>query len=194
MRRIKSSLLAILVVLLISAFLRVDVFAKSLQIADENASSSSPDATQKLQAHMCVSRVIRSTMQSIENDAIQDPNGAALQFLAAALTGVNASANSAEIIDSASGSDGGRHTSQFPGSFICRGLFIRSNVRITSNSEDAESQLSAAAIQRLTTKYPAFTEFFIVKPLEEDTYTLTLLPSSIELSQEYSKTFTYADR
>ena len=147
------------------------------------------------QLKICTSRNIRAAMKAVEAQAIHDPNGAALQLLGSLFTGVNASSGPPKILDSKMGTDGGRYTSKDPGSFVCRGLFLRGDVRISETADaDAASDIAADQIQKLTEKYPSFIEWFKVKPLEEGNYRLTLLPSSIQLSRQYWKDFTYPER
>jgi hypothetical protein len=134
-------------------------------------------------------------MQLVEDQAIRDPNGAALSLLARAMTGVDARSGSAKILDSKIGTDGGRYTSKDPGSFVCRGLFVHGDVHISAEQgADGASQLTAAAVQQIMKTRPTFVEWFKVKPLENGNYMLTLLPSSIQLSRAYSKEFAYSER
>ena len=147
------------------------------------------------QAHrtqICASGRIRTAMQLIEDDAVKDPNGAMLSVLASALTGVDASSGSATILDSKDGSDGGRYTSQDPGSFVCRGLFARGDVKISA-TEDADDtgRLTAKAMEGIMSTHPTFQEWFKITPAGNGTYRATLLPSSLQLSQEYTKEFSF---
>ena len=147
------------------------------------------------QAHrtqICASGRIRTAMQLIEDDAVKDPNGAMLSVLANALTGVDASSGSATILDSKDGSDGGRYTSQDPGSFVCRGLFARGDVKISA-TEDADDtgRLTAKAMEGIMSTHPTFQEWFKVAPLGNGAYRATLLPSSLQLSREYTKEFSF---
>ena len=147
------------------------------------------------QLKICMSRNIRAAMQSVEDQAIHDPNGAALQLLAGLFTGVNASGGPPKILDSKMGTDSGRYTSKDPGSFVCRGLFLRGDVQISETADaDAASDITADRIQKLIQKYPNFIEWFKVKSLQEGNYRLTLLPSSLQLSREYWKDFIYTER
>jgi hypothetical protein len=145
------------------------------------------------QTGVCASKRIRFAMQIVETKAIDDPNGRALSLLMRAFTGLDAQNGSVLIIDSANGTDGGRYTSKDPGSFICRGLFIRGPVHLEADQEaDGAADLTAAAMKALLATHPTFTEWFKVKPLQNGHYMLTLLPSSIQLSQEYTQEFTYS--
>jgi hypothetical protein len=147
------------------------------------------------QAHrtqICTSSRIRTAMQLIENDAVKDPNGAMLSVLASALTGVDASSGSATILDSKDGSDGGRYTSQDPGSFVCRGLFARGDVKISATDDaDDTGRLTAKAMEGIMSTHPTFQEWFKVAPVSNGAYRATLLPSSLQLSQEYTKDFSF---
>ena len=141
---------------------------------------------------ICTSGPIRTAMQLIENDAVKDPNGAMLSVLASALTGVDASSGSATILDSKDGSDGGRYTSQDPGSFVCRGLFVRGDVKISATDDaDATGRLTAKAMEGIMSTHPTFQEWFKVAPVGNSTYRATLLPSSLQLSKEYTKEFAF---
>lgn len=147
---------------------------------------------QAQRTRICTSRRIRGAMQLVENDAVRDPNGAMLSMLAGLITGVDASAGSAKILDSKNGTDGGRYTSKDPGSFVCRGLFVRGDVKIdTTDDADGTSEMTAGAMQAIMSTHPTFVEWFEVKPLGNGTYRLTLLPSSIQLSREYGRDFVY---
>jgi hypothetical protein len=147
---------------------------------------------QSLRTQICTSKRIRGAMQAVENAAIKDPNGAMLSALGALLTGVNASAGSAHILDSKNGTDGGRYTSKDPGSFVCRGLFVHGDVKIdTTDDADAASELTADKMNEIMSHHPTFIEWFKVKPLDNAQYRLTLLPSSLQLSREYSHDFLY---
>jgi TPR repeat protein len=155
-------------------------------------SSVAPAPAPSNQVEICTSRGIRVAMQTVEDRAIRDPNGAALTMLGAIFTGINASSGRPTVIDSKIGTDGGRYTSKEPGSFVCRGLFLRGQVRIEELPDaEAAADVAASAVDRLTKAYPSFIEWFKVKPLQDGSYILTLLPSSIQLSQEYSTQFTY---
>ncbi len=141
---------------------------------------------------MCTSRRIRGVMQNVEDQAIRDPNGALLSLLGAALTGISASAGSAKILDSKDGTDGGRYTSKDPGSFVCRGLFVHGDVKIdTTDNADAVSDITADQMRQIMSNQPSFIEWFKVTPLGGNNYRLTLLPSSFELSKEYTQEFVY---
>jgi len=152
-------------------------------------------ASPEEQAHrtqVCTSGRIRTAMQLIENDAVKDPNGAMLSMLASALTGVDASSGSATILDSKDGSDNGRYTSQDPGSFVCRGLFARGDVKISATDDaDDTGRLTAKAMEGIMSTHPTFQEWFKVAPVGNGTYRVTLLPSSLQLSQEYAKEFSF---
>jgi hypothetical protein len=151
---------------------------------------SPEEQTQRTQ--ICTSRRIRGAMQQVEKEAIKDPNGAMLSALAGLVTGVDASAGSARILDSKNGTDGGRYTSRDPGSFVCRGLFVRGDVKIdTTDDADAGSEITADTMKAIMSTHPTFVEWFKVKPLGNGKYRLTLLPSSIQLSREYAWEFVY---
>ena len=144
------------------------------------------------QVGICTSPPIRVAMQTVEDRAIHDPNGAALTMLGALVTGLNASSGRPIVIDSKIGTDGGRYTSKDPGSFVCRGLFLRGQVRVEELPDaDAAADVAARAIDGLTKAYPSFIEWFKVKPSQDGSYILTLLPSAIQLSKEYSTEFLY---
>ena len=131
-------------------------------------------------------------MQWIENAAVKDPNGAMLSVLGGLITGVDASAGSAKIVDSKNGTDGGRYTSNYPGSFVCRGLFVRGDVKVdTTDNADTSAQITADTVNKIMSQHPSFIEWFKVKPLGSGTYRLSLLPSSLQLSREYSRDFVY---
>jgi TPR repeat protein len=143
------------------------------------------------QVGICTSPGIRVAMQAVEDRAIHDPNGAILQLLGAMFTGINASSGRPTVIDSKIGADGGRYTSKDPGSFVCRGLFLRRQVKIEELPDaDAAADVTAGIVEKLTKMYPWFIEWFKVKQLENDRYLLTLLPSSLQLSREYFTEFT----
>jgi len=154
--------------------------------------SAAPVPPPSNQVGICTSPAIRVAMQTVEDRAIRDPNGAALSMLGAIFTGINASSGRPTVIDSKIGTDAGRYTSKDPGSFVCRGLFLRGQVRIEELPDaDAAADITAKAVDRLTKAYPSFIEWFKVKQLQESRYALTLLPSSLQLSREYSTEFTY---
>lgn len=147
--------------------------------------------SQSVQSQICTSPAIRVAMQIVEDRAIHDPSGQLLSLFGALVTGVNATAGRPLVIASKVGSDGGRYTSKDPGSFVCRGLFIRGEVNIKELPDaDAAADITAAAADELMKEYPTFVEWFKAKPLQDGSYILTLLPSSIQLSQEYSTEFT----
>lgn len=168
--------------------------------------AASPKATARPgQNEVCASRRIRVAMQSIENLAIKDPNGAALTLLTLAFTGINARSDAATILASHNGSDGGRYTSKAPGSFVCVGVFVhgdlqhadpaelsRGGVHIdTASWADGVAELTAAAAQQIMKTFPPYKEWYLVRPLKDGRYQLTLLPAGLELSREYSTQFTY---
>jgi hypothetical protein len=147
---------------------------------------------QALRTQICTTRRIRGAMQHVEDQAVKDPNGTVLSALAVLVTGVDASAGSAKILDSKDGTDGGRYTSKDPGSFVCRGLFVHGDVKIdTTDTADSASEMTADAMKAIMSTHPTFTEWFKVKPLGNGVYQLTLLPSSIQLSKEYGRQFIY---
>jgi len=157
--------------------------------AQGNAAPAPPPSNQ---VAICTSSEIRVAMQTVEDHAIRDPNGAALTMLGAIFMGVDASSGRPSVLDSKIGTDGGRYTSKDPGSFVCRGLFLRGKVRIEELPDaDAAADIAAKAVDRLTKIYPSFIEWFKVKQLQDGRYILTLLPSSLQLSKEYSEEFTY---
>lgn len=164
-----------------------------VQVQPTHASQPPPCAEQQAQrTQICTSRWIRSAMQLLENEAVKDPNGAMLSLVGGLITGVNASADSAKILDSKNGTDGGRYTSKDPDSLVCRGLFVLGDVEIdTTDDADATSDLTAASMQAIMNAHPTFVEWFKVKPMGAGEYRLTLLPSSIRLSREYSRDFVY---
>lgn len=155
---------------------------------------------------VCASRRIRVAMQSVEDLALKDPNGAALSGLARVFTGIDARSDSATILASHNGSDGGRYTSRSPGSFVCVGVFVHGDLRHADPAElsrggvhidttswaDGVATLSAEAAQQIMRMFPPFKEWFLVRPLQDGQYQLTLLPAVIELSREYSTKFTYS--
>jgi hypothetical protein len=147
---------------------------------------------QARRTEICTSRQIRGAMQLVENEAVKDPNGAMLSALAGMITGMNASAGSAKILDSKDGTDGGRYTSKDPGSFVCRGLFVRGDVKIdTTHGSDAASEITADQMKAIMSTHPTFVEWFKVKPEGNGSCRLTLLPSSLQLSKEYTREFVY---
>jgi|GEM_PF-2646035 len=161
--------------------------------AETHIDPPGPPVDFAVQNAVCTSKSVRVAMQSVENRAIHDPNGAALQALTAAFTGVDASAGSATFIDSAVGADNGRYTSKDPGSFVCRALFVRGDVKIEATDDENETaHISAKLIEEITSAHPSFIEWFKVKPLQDASFRLTLLPSSLQLAQEYSTVFQLA--
>ncbi len=158
-----------------------------------NSGPPVPVPPQSNQVEICTSPVTRVAMQALEDRAIHDPNGAALQLLGAIFTGVNAGSGRPTVIDSKIGTDAGRYTSKDPGSFVCRGLFLRGQVKIEELPDaDAAADIAARTVDKLTKIYPSFIEWFKVKQLQNDRYLLTLLPSSLQLSQVYSTEFVYS--
>ncbi len=159
------------------------------------APSSDPPARPvdvALQNSVCTSPSIRVAMQSLEDRAIHDPNGAALQLLTQVFIGIDASASCATILDSKIGTDGGRYTSKDPGSFVCRGLFVHGGVEIKETDDaDEAAELTAETMQQIMSTRPSFIEWFKVKQIQDGTYHLTLLPSSLQLAREYSGDFPY---
>jgi hypothetical protein len=142
------------------------------------------------QNEICTSPDIRRAMQGVEDEAIRDPNGALLSLIGGMLTGVNARSNSVTVIDSKIGADGGRYTSKDPGSFVCRGLFARGEVHISENAgADGASDATAATMETIVKTHPTFIEWFKVKEMENGSCHVTLLPSSLQLSREYSAGF-----
>jgi len=141
---------------------------------------------------VCKSHRVRGAMQELEDREMKDPNGAILALLACGVTGVCGEQGRATVVDSASGSDGGKYTSKDPGSFACRGLFLRGKVDTSVlDEEDGEAQLTKDALDKLMAKFPHFIEWYKVKPLGDGHYKLTLLPTSVQLSKEYSEEFIY---
>lgn len=128
---------------------------------------------------VCASRRIRVAMQSVEDLALKDPNGAALSGLARVFTGIDARSDSATILASHNGSDGGRYTSRSPGSFVCVGVFVHGDLRHADPAElslggvhidttswaDGVATLSAEAAQQIMRMFPPFKEWFLVRPL-----------------------------
>lgn len=145
----------------------------------------SNEEQQTLRTQICASPRIRGAMQRVEDQAIHDLNGAVLaQFFG--------DAGSARILDSKDGTDGGRYTSQDPGSFVCRGLFLHQDLKIdTTDKADPAEQISAEAMKAIMSKYPTFVEWFKVKRTGFGAYRLTLLPSSLPLAKEYTGEFAY---
>ncbi len=142
-----------------------------------------------LQTPLCASQQIRTAMLELERAASQDRSGAALQSLVHAFTGVNASSSVGKVVDSGTGSDGGRYTAEQPGSFICRGVFTRETARAEADDSNASASVTAA-LGTLMSPPPNFVESFLVQPLQSDSFRLTLLPSTIEYSHPYSTDFT----
>jgi hypothetical protein len=130
-------------------------------------------------------------MQSIEDEAVGDRNGAVLSLLVSAFTGVSAQSGPATIIGSRNGTDGGRYTAQDPGSFVCTGVLARGDVSIEAWG-DGEAVLTAEAMKAIMATHSSFLEWFKAKPLSNGHYTLTLLPSAVPLSREYVRDFTYS--
>ena len=158
-----------------------------------NSGTPAPVPPPSNQVEICTSPAIRVAMQAVEDRAIRDPNGAALQMLGTLFTGIDASSGRPTVIDSKVGTDGGRYTSKDPGSFVCRGLFLRGQVKIEELPDaDAAADVAARTVDKLTKMYPSFIEWFKVKQLQSDRYILTLLPSSLQLSREYSTEFMYS--
>lgn len=123
---------------------------------------------------------------------MDDPSGALLQSLASAMTGVDSSSHSFTLVDTHIGSDGGTYTSQDPGSYVCMALFLRGSAKIdTAPGADANSRLTADAVRGIVKAYPTYKEWFKVKKIGDKRYRLTLLPSSLQLSKEYSEEFSY---
>ncbi|HJZ80544.1 MAG TPA: hypothetical protein VKD91_09365, partial [Pyrinomonadaceae bacterium] len=173
---------------------------QSQQHPEQPPSSDQPVRTvdSALQKRICSSRNIRDAMQLVENKAIHDPNGLLLQFLAEAVTGVSMSSGPPKILDSTISRDNGRYTSKVPGSFVCAGLFIAGDVKIETVEDPADadpsSVMTAEGMKKIVGKYRTYQSWFIVKPLEEGNYRLTLLPAPFELSRPYSTDFTFSDR
>ncbi len=75
---------------------------------------------------------------------------------------------------------------------VCRGFFVHLDVKIdTAEDADEASEMTADKMKEIMASHPPFVEWFKVKPLGDGTYKLTLLPSSIQLSHEYSRQFVY---
>jgi hypothetical protein len=165
----------------------------SLAKAEAGNSQNSSGSVQTPGSGVCFSKRIKTVMQTIEDQQMRDPNGAMLQALACGITGVCANSGAAHIIDSAEGSDGGRYTSKDPGSFVCRGLFLRGkvNMEVVQNDDDPAPQLTKETMESLLEQYPHFIEWFKVKRLQNGHYLLSLIPTSIQLSREYSQEFVY---
>jgi hypothetical protein len=69
----------------------------------------------------------------------------------------------------------------YPGSFVCRGLFVHGDVKIdTTDNADGASEVTADAMKAITSTHATFIEWFKVKPRGDGAYRLTLLPSSIQ--------------
>jgi hypothetical protein len=153
----------------------------------ETAQATSPIS---LQIPVCTSQQIRTAMHDLARAASQDRNGAALQSLVHAFTGVDASSSVGEVVDSGTATDGGRYTAAQPGSFICRGVFTRENVSVRPDPSNASAGITAGALGTLMTPPPNYVENFLVLPLESNTYRLTLLPSAIDYAHPYSTEFT----
>jgi len=56
---------------------------------------------------------------------------------------------------------------------------------------DGVAELTAAAAQQIMKTFPPYKEWYLVRPLQDGHYKLTLLPAGLELSREYSTQFTY---
>lgn len=159
---------------------------------EQTAQALTPNNEQPRQTEICTSRRIKGVMQSLEAMMIHDPNGAFLSLLVGALTGVNAQSQAAQIVGSGNGTDNGQYTSKDPGTFVCRGFFIHKQVQIKEAPDaDGLSGLTADYMRELMASNPVYIEWFKVKPLQDGHYVLSILPSSIPLSREYAKEFTY---
>jgi hypothetical protein len=159
---------------------------------DHTAQALTPNTELSGQTEICISRRIKGVMQSLELAMIHDPNGALLSLFVGALTGVNAQSHAAQIVGSGNGTDNGQYTSKDPGSFVCRGFFIHKEVQIEKLPDaDGLSGITAEYMKELMSHNPVYIEWFKVKPLGNGHYGLSLLPSSIPLSREYAKEFTY---
>jgi hypothetical protein len=159
---------------------------------EQTAQALTASSEQHLQTEICTSRRIKGVMRSLEAEVIDDPNGAFLSLIVGALTGVSAHSQGSQIVGSGNGTDNGLYTSKDPGSFVCRGFFIHKQVEIKKTPDaDGLSGITAKDMEGLMANNPVYTEWFKVKPLENGHYVLSLLPSSIPLSREYAKEFTY---
>ena len=144
------------------------------------------------QKDFCAAKPTIAAMQRLEEQSMNDPNGAALTLLGCAFTGVCASSERPTAIDGKIGSDGGKYTAKDPGSFVCRGIFLRGEVHMETTSDaDAASQFTEETMKSLLATHPSFVEWFKVKPLQSGRYHVELLPSSLQLSRVYSVDMVY---
>jgi hypothetical protein len=162
----------------------------------ERAAATPEGRTQVEQSKMtniCLAKETRAAMQIVEDQSMSDPYGRLAAGIACGVTGVCASdLGTARILDSQTGNDGGKYTSQDPGSVACRGLFVHKGIKIgLAEDADAGSVLTRAQIEDILNHNASFIEWFKVKPLGNDQFRVTLLPTSIPLSKEYSQDFVY---
>jgi hypothetical protein len=149
-------------------------------------------ATAAGQPEVCKSKQIRTAMRALVRQEMSDPNAALLSFFASAVTGVSTTQGEPKLVDTQSYNDSGRYTGNDPGSFVCRGLFLRvaADTKV-EREDDLASQMTSDMMNDLLKQYPHFIEWYKVKPLQNGHYTLTIIPTTVQLSRPYSQEFTY---
>jgi hypothetical protein len=145
------------------------------------------------QSEICQSLKARLAMQSLEIKTLSDPSVVGLRVLGIAVMGVDMSAGPATLVASQVGTNVDSFTAGDPGSFVCAGLFVQSDLHFKGVTEDAEgvAELSEKTINALLATHRAFPLYFKVKHLEGNRYNLTLLQTTTKLSNQYSAEFTH---
>jgi Sel1 repeat len=161
-------------------------------------------------AQVCSSLPVKDTISRVELISVRDGAGELLTRLTQAMTGVDVKLRDArpELVLS-EGTDQVQSYGRFhidmgmqTGDFLCHATFLRGHRKdcgdddpshpgiaiCTDDDAGVDTKLTEAGAIALLKTYPVFYEVFRIRLLADGRYQITLVPTSIQLSQTYSGT------